>query len=227
VRTTDIVLRILLAFALGGAVGLERQLRDQAAGFRTHILVSLGAATFAMASVFGFESFITVTAASNVRVDPAGIAGGVVTGIGFLGAGAIIRHGISVRGLTTAASLWAVAAVGLASGLGLYVLAAISAAATLLGLFVLHFFEARVLDRRLRGLAYLEVRFAHRAPAPLNGLLESLDQHQVVVKRLTMESEDTEGALVHLKLQLPSGMRPSDVVRVVDALEGVEAVSLN
>ncbi len=100
----DVLIRILIAAVLGGVIGLEREIREHTAGFRTHILVAVGAAAFTLASAYGLE---------GSTFDPNRISAQVVTGIGFLGAGAILRHGASVRGLTTAASLWTVAAVGL------------------------------------------------------------------------------------------------------------------
>ena len=104
---------------LGGAIGLERELREREAGLRTHLLVCLGSALFTIVSAYGFHDFL-VNGGTLVRTDPTRIAAQIVTGIGFLGAGAIIRQGLSVRGLTTAATLWLVAAIGMASGAGYY-----------------------------------------------------------------------------------------------------------
>ena len=115
----DVLLRLGLAAGLGGAVGFERELRDREAGIRTHLLVSLGSALFTIISAYGFHEFL-VGGGTIVRADPTRIAAQIVTGIGFLGAGAIIRDGLSVRGLTTAATLWVVAAVGMACGAGYY-----------------------------------------------------------------------------------------------------------
>src|SRR6058998_3544152 len=115
----EILGRVALAAALGAVLGLEREIREREAGLRTHLLVSVGSALFTIVSAYGFHSFLT-SGESVVRADPTRIAAQIVTGIGFLGAGAIIRQGLSVRGLTTAATLWAVAAIGLASGAGYY-----------------------------------------------------------------------------------------------------------
>src|SRR5690349_23520663 len=109
------ILRIALAGGLGGAIGVERQIREREAGLRTHMLVALGAAVFTLASAYGFHDFL-VSGTAIVRTDPTRIAAQIVTGIGFLGAGAIIRQGLAVRGLTTAATLWVVAAIGLTCG---------------------------------------------------------------------------------------------------------------
>jgi len=115
----DALVRLSIAAALGGAVGFERELRDREAGIRTHLLVSLGSALFTIVSAYGFHEFLAGGGAI-VRADPSRIAAQIVTGIGFLGAGAIIRDGLSVRGLTTAATLWLVAGLGMACGAGYY-----------------------------------------------------------------------------------------------------------
>src|SRR3712207_9270584 len=115
----DIVFRLGLAAVLGGAIGLERELREREAGLRTHLLVSLGAALFTLVSAYAWTDWSFSTPRGLV-FDPTRIAAQIVTGVGFLGAGAIIRQGLTVRGLTTAATLWAVAAIGMAVGAGYY-----------------------------------------------------------------------------------------------------------
>ena len=121
-------MRLLVAAGLGGAIGLERELRDHEAGFRTHLLVSLGACVFTLVSAYAWTDW-TFSQRSGVVFDPTRIAAQIVTGIGFLGAGAIIVRGISVRGLTTAATLWVVAAIGMAAGTGYYAVGVGAAAA--------------------------------------------------------------------------------------------------
>ena len=128
-----VALRLGVAAVLGGAIGVERELRDREAGIRTHLLVSLGAALFTVVSAYGFHEFLA-SGASVVRADPTRIAAQIVTGIGFLGAGAIIREGLSIRGLTTAATLWVVAAIGMACGAGWYGPALITTLFTILAL---------------------------------------------------------------------------------------------
>jgi len=122
----EILLRLVVASALGAAVGLDRELRDRAAGTRTHLLVSLGAALFTLVGAYGF--------AGAGRTDPSRVAAQIVTGIGFLGAGVILRQGFSVRGLTTAGSLWVAAAIGMAAGAGAYWAAVATAIITLIAL---------------------------------------------------------------------------------------------
>src|SRR5215212_1720902 len=119
----EVVVRLLVTAGLCGAIGFERETRDQSAGFRTHILLGLGAALFTLVSAHGFAPLteaVLQSGARGIQFDPTRIAAQIVTGIAFLGAGAIIRQGTDGRGLTTAASLWAVAAIGMAAGAGYY-----------------------------------------------------------------------------------------------------------
>ncbi len=140
-----IALRLAAAALLGGVLGLEREVRAHDAGLRTHILVSLGACCFTLASVFIEVPLSTSGAAEGTRGDISRIASQVVVGIGFLGAGVILRHGGQVKGLTTAANLWLTASVGLAAGLGFYLAAGTTVAIALLALIGL-----RPLERAIR-----------------------------------------------------------------------------
>jgi putative Mg2+ transporter-C (MgtC) family protein len=139
------VLRLLLAAALGGLVGLERELKDQPAGLRTHILVSIGACLFTLVSAFGFSE-VTKTRAAGADITR--IASQVVVGIGFLGGGTILRHGATIRGLTTAASLWVTAAVGLAVGAGFYIGATVTGVIAIAALSLLKPVEKRITPGR-------------------------------------------------------------------------------
>ena len=134
------LLRMLVALLLGAAVGWEREMQRQPAGFRTHALVGLGSAIFTVVSAFAFPGPLS---------DPTRIAAQIVTGVGFLGGGAILHYRGSVRGLTTAASLWAVAAVGMAAGAGLYVVAVGGAALVIVTLELFDWVEGYA-QRRLK-----------------------------------------------------------------------------
>jgi putative Mg2+ transporter-C (MgtC) family protein len=116
----DTILRLALAAVLGALVGLERESAGQDAGFRTHLLLSLGAGLFGVVSVGGFDEFITSNA-TNVQVDVTRVASYVAAGVGFIGGGVIIKHVGAVRGVTTASSLWTAAAIGLSAGVGFWV----------------------------------------------------------------------------------------------------------
>ena len=137
--TWEFILRIFVAALLGGAIGLEREYRAKEAGMRTHFLVALGSALFMIVSAYGFEGAL---GSPEHRWDVSRVAAQVVSGIGFIGAGTIIFHKSEtvVRGLTTAAGLWVTAAIGLACGGGLYILAAASTFLVLVGLEAFNYF---------------------------------------------------------------------------------------
>lgn len=116
--TSDMIVRVVLAAALGAVIGFQREVDDQPAGLRTHLAVGLGAALFGVVSTLGFSEFEESRSNTNVTIDVTRVASQVVVGIGFLGAGVIFRRGADVKNLTTAATLWSTAAIGLAAGVG-------------------------------------------------------------------------------------------------------------
>src|SRR5439155_11405818 len=135
------IVRLLLAAVAGGLVGLEREIRGRQAGFRTNLLVCVGSALTMLVSIsFPFRRWPHDTGI-NVNIDPARIAYSIMTGIGFIGAGTIIKHEASVRGLTTAAAMWCVAAIGMAAGLGLYTLTVIATILVVAALWILDYIE--------------------------------------------------------------------------------------
>ena len=145
----DFLIRLLVAVALGFALGLERELTNKYAGLRTHILVCLGACVFTLLSIYGFPTFaqgdnVIVDQATGVR-DTARIAAQIVTGIGFIGAGTVLRNGPMVFGLTTAATLWIAASIGMACGAGMYDVAFISTVLSIAVLTIIRIFERQFL----------------------------------------------------------------------------------
>ncbi|MCR8844921.1 MgtC/SapB family protein [Paenibacillus sp. SC116] len=130
--------RLVLAALLGGIIGLERERSRHAAGVRTHMLVSMGSALIMLLSLYGFSMFVDE---DNVRMDPARLSAQVISGIGFLGAGTIIRDGLSVKGLTTAASIWVAAAIGLSVGAGFYYGALLTCVLTIIALWLMNKME--------------------------------------------------------------------------------------
>jgi len=138
---SEMVFKLLLSAFLGGLIGLEREMHARAAGLRTHILVAIGSTLIMMVSNYIVLIYQDQTASSVVRLDPARIAAMTITGIGFLGAGTIIQSKEIVRGLTTAACLWVIAAVGLAVGCGFYLPAVLTSLIALIALYLLHYLE--------------------------------------------------------------------------------------
>jgi len=200
----EIVLRLLLGALLGSVIGMERERRKWTAGLRTHMLVAVGSTLFMIVSAFGF---VDILGYPNVELDPSRIAAQVVSGIGFLGAGTIILRSEVVRGLTTASSLWSVAAIGLAVGGGLYVAAA---SATIVILVILaglkplekYLFSSRppgqlliVADRRSPSLADIESALAKTQIKLKRTLITPGKREDEIRMRLTLESGQKEQLL--------------------------------
>ncbi len=139
INTATATFRLLLSLLIGGIVGLERRWRLQPAGFRTHILICLGATLLMMLSIYIPQEYIDFK-----NGDPGRIASQIITGVGFLGAGAIIKIGSNIRGLTTAASIWLISAIGMGIGAGLYIISGFAAFLMLVALVVLERFEKRI-----------------------------------------------------------------------------------
>src|SRR3954465_7082749 len=208
----EALLRIALAGVLGGMIGLERELREREAGRRRHLLVAVGAALFTIAGAYGFGS---------ARTDPTRVAAQIVTGIGFLGAGAIIRQGFSVRGLTTAATLWVVAALGLAAGAGYYSGAVITTAVVLFALYPLRIAAYRLI-RRLRpeDRRLLVELPAGMSPAPV---IDGLERFGARLVALTVTQEGDRRRL-ELDLDLPPATGAAALVTQVADVPGVVEV---
>ncbi len=218
----DIAARLVVAAALTGAIGLERELRERAAGLRTHMLVGIGSALFTIVSAYAWADFV-FSRQDGTILDPTRVAAQIVTGIGFLGAGAIIRQGVSVRGLTTAAGLWVVAAIGMAAGAGYYSAALIATAVVLVGLGPFRWVEGGALVRRLRrGGRLLEVDL--RAGEPMGAVLAVLERRRARVTRIELEDEEAERRRLRLELDLPIGAASDEVVEEIAGLPGVATV---
>jgi len=149
------LLRLAVAALLGGAIGLERELDEKAAGLRTHMLVASGSALFTLVGAYGFSSFLGH--GKIVSYDPSRVAAQIVTGIGFLGAGVIFRQGFTIRGLTTAASLWIAAAIGMAAGAGYWAGAVLATVLGVLSLRPLEWLKERMLLERTAKLMIVEL----------------------------------------------------------------------
>jgi putative Mg2+ transporter-C (MgtC) family protein len=213
------LIRLLIAALLGGAVGLERELREREAGLRTHLLVCMGSALFTLVSAYGFNDFM-VNGGNLVRTDPTRIAAQIVTGIGFLGAGAIIRQGLSVRGLTTAATLWLVAGIGMACGAGYYGPALIGTAIALITLGPLRAMSYRGLRRFRPRTARLLVEIpAGGSPAPV---IDVIEQHSGRVVSMEV-AQDGDRRSVDIEVQLTEAAAPFVVASVAD-IDGVREV---
>jgi putative Mg2+ transporter-C (MgtC) family protein len=217
----DLAWRLGLAALLGGAIGMERELRERGAGLRTHVLVSVGAALFTIVSAYAWSGW-TFSTARGIVFDPTRIAAQIVTGIGFLGAGAIIRQGLSVRGLTTAASLWLVAAIGMAAGTGYWEPAVIATLGAIVTLWPLRILEARMVRRiRPEDESRLFVGLAEGQPvAPVLSAVEELGGD---VGQFRVE-ETARGREVSISVEFARDTDASQVALGLSRLEQVTEV---
>jgi putative Mg2+ transporter-C (MgtC) family protein len=212
-----VLLRLLLAAVLSGAIGFEREFHGRAAGFRTHILLCLGSTLVMLTSIHIFDVYI-----ARVPCDPGRIAAGVVTGVGFLGAGAIMQTKASVKGLTTAASLWVVAGIGLAVGSGLYFGAVLTTILTLVALF---FFS------RLEHIMIRHEWFKTIVVETIDGMEQLRDIREILVEHGASITDfdarkdpDSGNMVITLGLKLPTSKHDDYVTRDISGLEGVKSV---
>lgn len=213
----DISLRLLIASALGAAIGLEREIHAHPAGMRTHLLVSLGAAAFTVLSIFFFQT--PPGPNGTIPTDPSRIAAQIVSGIGFLGAGAILKYGSSVRGLTTAASLWATAAVGMAAGAGAWVVAVVTTVLIVLSLGPLNWVIARV---RLPRENVFRLRIQAGRLDALGDISRTLTAHRVEIAGVNSQRLGKGRYEIELELRPPSGTKSEAIIAAVSSVADVE-----
>jgi len=208
----EMSLRLLVALAAGSAIGYERSYHGRPAGFRTHALVCMASAVLMLVTVY--EAHWMRHALANLALDPTRMAQGIMTGIGFLGAGVIIKEGLSVRGLTTAASIWITSAIGILAGIGFYYPLLLS---VILTLGVLSLF--RWIERLMPSQAYyhLEVRFARDNGLDEEGLRELVKQHDFTVSNFSYRLGG-EGRVRRYSTVIRSGSR-SAAGKLAAALE--------
>jgi len=187
----EIALRLIAALFIGALIGMERSYQGRPAGFRTHALVCLASAVLMLVTVYESQWF-SPTGQSRVQIDPTRMSQGIMTGIGFLGAGAIIKEGLTIRGLTTAASIWITAAIGILVGIGFYVPAGLAAA---LALGTLSLF--RWIESRMPALLYYDCTLrSEEARAMIEDELRSfVARHGVSVSRLSWRFKRGEGVI--------------------------------
>ena len=183
--TIEFVIRLVVAGAMGALVGLDREYRAKEAGYRTHFLVSLGSALIMIVSQYGFTE---VLGKEGIGLDPSRIAAQVVSGIGFIGAGTIILNKQIVRGLTTAAGIWATAGIGLAIGAGMYGLGVSATILTLIGLEVLSLVFKNV------GIRSIAVEFSTHSRDTLNAISKKFSTKNYLIVSYQMDEQTIEGA---------------------------------
>jgi putative Mg2+ transporter-C (MgtC) family protein len=211
ISVLDVTARLFVALILGGFIGLERERQERAAGLRTVTMVSLGSCLFTLLSAFGFEA-----------TDPSRVAAQIVTGIGFLGAGTIFMRKDLVRGLTTAATIWATAAIGMAAALGQYFAAFLTTLLVLIVLMVLKPIERRFFRRHNEATLSLTIG---RRPDTLAYVQRALRGLGAEAKSLHFQEGDTTDT-VQFHVEIPRDLTPEQVLQHVRGLEGVSKVSI-
>jgi len=210
------MLRILLATLLCGMIGFERELKKHSAGFRTHILVGVGACLMMLLSIYGFQSYITQY--ETIRFDPARIPSYVISGIGFLGAGTIIVHGMTIRGLTTAASIWTVAGIGLVVGAGMYPLAILATLVVLISLIVLNSWEKVFTKKKEDALIQFEIK----KEGKLQDILNLFENYSVSINRLEIEKNEDGERKAYVEIESD---KQTVTHQILDELNELEHVS--
>jgi putative Mg2+ transporter-C (MgtC) family protein len=215
----EVLLRLFLAAVFGGAVGIDRQRHEWAAGLRTHMLVCLGSALIMIVSAYGFRD---VLPENHVALDPSRVAAQVISGIGFLGAGTILflKHEV-VKGLTTAAGLWTVAGIGLATGGGLYFAASAATVLVLIVLIVLKPYKKKLIVERLRSELHLKV---HKHQITLAQLEQMLSARHIDYNHIRMNTTDQEQVCT-VEIRFDESVDHKNIIGLLEALDTVPGIS--
>lgn len=219
ISTFETILRLILSALVGGLIGMEREFNNRPAGLRTHILVCIGSTLIMLVSIYGF----------NDLADPSRLAAGVVSGIGFLGAGTILRTGSNIEGLTTAASLWICAGIGLAIGAGFYLESIFTAALVLFSLTSLGKLDRFILRRSSRNFLIV----GEDKEDLVEKITNLFDRNRIIIKTIGMEElvdeSLSENILTNLRktVGLPKNLNMDMVIYDIYELEGVKKVYFN
>lgn len=214
----DLSIRLVVAAVLGLAIGFEREIHGHPAGLRTHMLVALGSALFTVISAYGFAGEPNAA----VVVDPTRIAAQIVSGIGFLGAGAILKDGIVIRGLTTAASLWATAAVGMAAGAAEYVIGAVAAGVILVSLWPIN-----AIADRLHGsnLPEMQLRLSMQRVDLLGKVSDILITHKLEIGQISTQRVSKDAYQVDIAIRGRHAGATAQAIDEIARLPEVDVIS--
>jgi putative Mg2+ transporter-C (MgtC) family protein len=212
-----IAARLILACILGGLIGFERENTRRPAGFRTHILVCTGSALVMLTSEFIFRRYSAIS-----NIDPGRLGAQVISGIGFLGAGTIIREGFSVKGLTTAASLWAVSCVGIAVGIGFYEGAIAATILIYVTLIVLKRFEGFFIRRTQTRYLYVETA---DVPGQIGAVSNTLVRDGIEIRKIELlKNENNKGIIIKVMIKMSPSIKWETLLNDLKEIEGVQKV---
>lgn len=211
-----IVIRLVIALILSGIIGFEREWNNHSAGFRTHILVGIGSCLMMLLSLYGFVHFLETY--DNVRFDPARIPSYVISGIGFLGAGTIIVYGGTIRGLTTAASIWAVAGVGLVVGAGMYGPALVATIIILVSLVLLNRIEKAFQSRKKT----TRIEMVVEQELDVSELIKILESHRITLADLEVEKMNNHLRTIFIKI---NNIEDKKLLKLFEAISKLDSVN--
>lgn len=219
VSNCEILIRLALACILGGIIGMERERNRHPAGLRTHILVCVGATLVMLCNAFIFEEYKEVA-----NLDPARMGAQVISGIGFLGAGTIIKEGLSIRGLTTAASLWAVACLGISIGLGFYTGAIFTTSIVLIILVIFSKFEYLFYGKSGKIIILLKMQ---NADGQIDLISSKLREFEMFFSNISVEAEEDNFITVKVKAVSNKSISNSELLQELYKINGVSYVQIS
>lgn len=216
----SIIIKLIVSVLLGGAIGLERERSNQPAGFRTHVILCVGSTLIMMISIYMSENYGSI----GSRPDPARIAAQVVSGIGFLGAGAILRIGVSVKGLTTAASLWTTGGIGLAIGCGFYFGAIVAVVLIVITLGVLSKVERLFLEGKLDK----SLNITAQDVKGIIGKIENImTKYSIALKNIQVSRSSVKDIIeINAIVNIPSGMNITSLINELTVLTEISEVEI-
>ncbi|MCP8618078.1 MgtC/SapB family protein [Salirhabdus salicampi] len=213
------MLRLTIAAILSGVIGFERELKNHSAGFRTHILVGIGACLMMLLSLYGFDQYIDKH--PNIRFDPARIPSYVISGIGFLGAGTIMVHGVTIKGLTTAASIWTVAGLGLIVGAGMYAPAVLTTIVVLLSLIFLNHFDRFFRKDRHKNV----VRLIINSQEKVEEVITIFNEHNWSISKMEIEKNSPSERTVIIEMEPEQNIHYGKLLNELTKIDGVQSIS--
>lgn len=214
----EIIIRLALACFLGGIIGIERERNRRPAGFRTHILVCLGSALVMLCNIYMFEMY-----KGQGNIDPARFGAQVISGIGFLGAGTILKEGVTIKGLTTAASLWSVGCIGLSVGLGFYFGAVFTTVIVLITLVFFSKFEERIYGSRKDSV--LKIKSSDK-PGQLGKIGTELGKFNIQIRDVSMEVEDEFSIIIKVRIDRGREDLSPEIIDCLSKIDGIMYVGV-